>query len=95
MQARVAVERRVGEQLAFELESGLFGREKYEWLAFGIIGQCGTHFGEAAEGFAAAGGAEEKSRLHGLFSRKGAKAQRNFIVNKWRHFLFPFAGIGL
>ncbi len=43
------------------------------------MGQCGTHVGEAAESFAAAGGAEEESRLHDSFSRKGAKAQSNLF----------------
>jgi len=76
LQARVAVERRVGKQLAFELESGLFGCEENEWRALGIFFERGSDFGEAAEGLAAAGGAEEKSRLHDSFSRKGAKAQR-------------------
>ena len=79
MQSRIAVQRIVGEQLTFELKRGLFGREKNERRAFGIIGQCGTHFGEASGRLAAAGGAEEKSRLHGLFSRKAAKAQRNLL----------------
>ena len=79
MQARAAVERRVGKQLAFELEGGLFGREKNERHAFGIYFERVADFGEAAEGFAAAGGAEEKSHLHGLFSRIDAREQRNFI----------------
>jgi len=50
----------------------------------------GADFGEAAKGLAAAGGAEEESRLHGSFSRKGAKAQRNFIVNNAAVFFISF-----
>ena len=75
LQARVAVKRIIGEQLALELEGGLFGREKNERRACGIFLERGTDFGEAAEGFTAAGGAEEKARLHDLFSRKRANAQ--------------------
>jgi hypothetical protein len=80
VESRVTVQRIIGEQLAFKLEGGLFGREKNERRAFGIFFQCVADFGEAAEGFAAAGGSEKKARLHDLFSRKGAKAQRNFIT---------------
>jgi len=64
------------EQLAFELERGLFGREKNQRRTGGIAGQRGPHFGETAERLAAAGRAEEKARLHaGIFTqrRKGAK----------------------
>jgi hypothetical protein len=77
------------------LKRGLLGRKKNERRACGIFFEGCAHFGEAAESFAAAGGAEEKARLHGLFSRKGAKAQRIFIVNKCRYFLFPFGEGGL
>ena len=58
LQACVAVERIVVEQLAFELEGGLLWREKNERRTFGIFFECGADFGEAAEGFTAAGGAE-------------------------------------
>ena len=81
MQPRIAVQRTVGEQLAFELERGLFGREKNERIACRIFFEHGAYFGESAESFAAAGGAEEKSRLHDLFSRKSAKAQRIFSIH--------------
>jgi len=81
VQARVALERRVRQQLAFELEGGLFGRKQNQGLALRGAGERGTDFGEAAEGFAAAGGTEKKARGHGLFSRKGARAQRIFVVN--------------
>ena len=89
-QARVALKRIVREQLAFELKRGLFGCEKNQRSAFGIFGQCGTHFREAAEGLAAAGGAEEKARLHDLFSRDGAMAQWNFVVNNALGFFISF-----
>ena len=50
----------------------------------GSLAQGGADFREAAEGLAAAGGAEEKARLHGKFSRKGAKRQRpkEFIAGR-------------
>ena len=79
MQSGVALKRIVREQLAFELKRGLFGREENQRLAFGIFAQRGADFREAAEGLAAAGGAEEKARLHAGFSRKGARAQRNLL----------------
>jgi hypothetical protein len=79
MQPREARNFPIGEQLSFQLERRLFGREKNNRFAFGIFFERGTHFFETAKGFAAAGGAEEKSRLHDLFSRKGAKAQRNLL----------------
>ena len=82
MQARVAIKRRIRKQLAFELERGLLGREQDQWRAFGIFAQRSADFREAAEGLAAAGGAEEKARLHGRFlaqRRKEAKTQRNLF----------------
>ena len=77
MQAREAVQGIICEQLAFELECCLFGREKNERLAFGIFFQRSVDFFKTAESFAAAGGAEEKSRLHRGFltqRREEAKA---------------------
>ena len=60
-----------GEQLAFELKGGLFGGEQDERRAFGIVPQSSADFHKAAECLAAAGGAEEKSRLHrGIFRPK-------------------------
>ena len=79
MQPGVAGYFRISEQLAFELERGLLGGEQNQWRAGGIFPQRGADFRQTAEGLAAAGGAEEKARLHGLFSRKGAKAQRNLL----------------
>ena len=73
------MERIIRKQLAFELKRGLLGRDQDQRTTIGIIGQCGTHFREAAESLAAAGGAEEKTRLHDLFSRKDARAQRNLL----------------
>jgi hypothetical protein len=96
LQARVAGERATGEQLSFQLKCRLFGRKKNERITGGIFGQCGTHFGEAAEGLAAAGGAEEKVRLHGEIltqRRKDAKAQGDLIVNKPPEFFISFPEI--
>lgn len=85
MQSRVAVEFGVGEQLAFELKGGLLGREQEERRAVGRRDQFPADLREAAEGLAAAGGAEQKSRLHGDgFSRNAAARQKNKI--------FYFAG---
>jgi hypothetical protein len=96
MQPREAVQRIVGEQLTFELKRRLFWREENERCAFGIFFERGADLGEAAEGFAAAGGAEEKSRLHGKIlsqRREEAKAQRNFIVNNALEFFISFPEI--
>ena len=68
-----------GEQLAFELKRGLFGREKDQWCAFGIVPQRGANFGEAAECLAAAGGAEEKSHLHTAFFAQRRDGAKEFI----------------
>jgi len=70
------LQRFVGEQLAFELERGLFGREKNQRLAFGIIFERGADFREAAESFAAAGGAEEKSRSHNFIFHAKARVRK-------------------
>jgi hypothetical protein len=79
VQPHVTVEGTMGEQLAFELESGLFGREKDKRRATGIVFEQGADFSEAAESFAAAGGAEKNSGLHDLFSRKSTTSQRNLF----------------
>jgi len=73
------VKRLIRKQLAFDLEGGLLRREKDQGAAGGIADQGGTHFREAAESLAAAGGAKKKARMHDLFSRKAAKAQRNLL----------------
>ena len=64
------------EQLAFNLKRSLLGREEDERRAVRRGGERGADFGEAAEGLAAASGAEEEARLHTEIltqSRKGAK----------------------
>jgi hypothetical protein len=84
VQSRETAQRIISQQLVFELKRGLFGRKKDKRMAIEIIGQCGTQFGKAAECFAAASGAEEKSRLHGEFltqRHEEAKAQRK---NNWQ-----------
>ncbi len=82
LQARVAVERGVREQLAFKLKRGLFGREQNQRRAFRRGPQAGADFGQTAEGLAAAGGAEKKARLHGgIFTQRGMGA-KEFISMK-------------
>lgn len=81
MQSRKAVQRIVGEQLAFELKRSLFGR-KEDKFASGIFFERLTDFTEAAEGFTAAGGTQEKSHLHeGFLAQRDAdaKAQRIYF----------------
>jgi hypothetical protein len=77
VQSHVAVQRIFREQLAFELERGLFGREQNQRRAIGILAQGVADFGQTAEGFAAAGGAEKESRLHtGFFAQRRADAKK-------------------
>jgi hypothetical protein len=47
----------IGKELAFELVGGLFGGDEDERRSFLGSGECGTDFGQATEGFSAAGGA--------------------------------------
>ena len=76
-QARVAAEGIVGEQLAFELEGGLLGREQNQRRAVRRRSEGGADFRQAAEGLAAAGGAEEEPDLHGpIFSRMGFSGKK-------------------
>ncbi len=91
VQPRVTGQFPVGEQLAFELERGLFGRQQNQRparlrLGAAIFPQRGADFGKTAEGLAAAGGTEEKAHLHtGFFaqSRGGAKQ----FIGAGMHFL--------
>ena len=76
IQTRVAGNSGVAQQLALELEGGLFGCEQNQRIAIRRLRERGAYFSKAAEGLAAAGGAEEEARLHDLFLRKGAWAQR-------------------
>ena len=76
LQARKTGEDGAGEKLAFELEGGLFGREDDQRIAVGLALQRGPHPGETAEGFSAAGGADEEAHGHaGMFMvcERGAK----------------------
>ena len=78
MKPRVTVELRVSEQLTFKLRGGLLGREQQERRAVRRRDQFTADFREAAEGLAAAGGAEQKSRLHrDVFNRKCDARQKN------------------
>ena len=65
MQPGVAAEFRCGEQLAFELEGGLFRRQQQQGRACGRREQFPADFRKAAMGLAAAGGAEEELNAHG------------------------------
>ena len=86
LQPRVTVEFGIGEQLAFDLCGGLLGREQQEWRAVWRRDQLTADFREAAEGLAAASGAEQESRLHGdVFNRKRDARQKNKV--------FYFAGL--
>ncbi len=101
MKARVAVDSRcrgIGEQLPFELERGLFGRQQDQRRTFGIFAQRITDFRQTAERLAAAGGAEKEACLHtGFFAQSGAGAKELIwaAVDFMPYFLFPFGRIGL
>ena len=101
MEARVAIKprcRSIGEQLPFELERGLFGRQQDQGRTFGIFAECITDFRQTAERLAAAGGAEKEARLHtGFFAQRGAGAKKLIWAGMdfSPHFLFPFGWIGL
>ena len=79
LQTGVAGRAVAGEQLAFELEGGLLGREQDERRAGGIGAQRGADFLQAAEGLAAAGGAEKEARLHATVFAQRAEAAKKFI----------------
>ena len=64
LQARVASEAGVVEELAFELEGGLLRGEQEEGRAVGRALQLGADVRKAAPGLAAAGGAEEEVDAH-------------------------------
>jgi hypothetical protein len=64
LQARVAGQRRVGQELAFQLEGGLLGGEENEGRSLRIIAQRRANFGQAPESFPGAGRTEEESRAH-------------------------------
>ena len=82
----------VGQQLAFELEGGLFGGKQNQRPAFalfrrgkrpaGVFAERGADFGEAAESLAAAGRAEEKARLHTGFFTQRRQGGKTFITAK-------------
>ena len=81
---RVTLELRVSEQLTFKLRGGLLGREQQERRAVRRRDQFTADFREAAEGLAAASGAEQKSRLHGdVFNRKRGARQKNKDFYFW------------
>ena len=102
VQPRVAGQRVPGQQLAFELEGGLFGREQDQRQAFRRSRQGGADFGQTAERLAAAGRTEEKARLHALLFAQSREIAKQFIVRfcqaevgGCRYFLFPFGKVAL
>jgi hypothetical protein len=102
MQPGVAGNFTAGEQLPFELEGGLLGREQDQWRAIRIFPQRGADFLKTTERLAAAGRAEEKSRLHTGFFTQKAGGGKQFICIKWQFwsaaghaFLFLLAKAGL
>src|ERR1700677_4304348 len=64
MKPRIAFQRTVREQLTFELEGSLFGRDENQRRAFRIIEQGLADFRQAAERLAAAGRTGKKTDLH-------------------------------
>jgi hypothetical protein len=64
VQAGVAGQGGVAEELPFQLESGLFGGEENEGRPLGVLAERGANFRQAPESFPAAGRTEEKARLH-------------------------------
>ena len=102
VQPRVAGQGAVGEQLAFELKRGLFGREQDQRRAFRRCRQGGPDFRQTAKRLAAAGRTEEKTRLHGLLFAQRREIAKQFIakfwqglVGGWPYFLFPFRKVVL
>ena len=94
-EAGIPGQRRSGQQLAFKLESGLFGRQQNERRAVQIFAQGGTDFRQTAKRLAAAGGAGEKLHLHARCSRNGAVVQSNLCDRGRAYLLFPFTGFDL
>jgi len=67
LQARVAREIGIGEQLAFELEGGLFRGKQEQGRSFGPRRKFRPDRRETTVGLTAARRAEEKSYLHALY----------------------------
>ena len=82
MQPGVAGNFTAGEQLPFELEGGLLGREQDQWRAIRIFPQRGADFLKTTERLAAAGRAEEKARLHTGFFTQRRQGGKTFIMAK-------------
>lgn len=70
---------RLSEQLSFELERSLFGRQQNQRRTLHAFPQDSTDFGQAAECLAAAGGAKQKARLHTGFFVQIRPAAKQFI----------------
>ena len=67
------------EQLPFDLKRGLLGREQDQRRAVRRGGERGADFGEAAESFSTASGAEEEARLHAEILTQSRKVAKEFI----------------
>ncbi len=65
-QPGVTCERGIREQLPFELERGLFRRQQHQRQTFRVGEECVPNLAQTAEGLAAAGGAQNETRMHGL-----------------------------
>jgi hypothetical protein len=90
LEARVAGQGGVAEELAFQLVGGLFGRQKNEGRPLRIVPQRGANFGQAPESFPGAGRTEEESRLHsplvaqnGVAEKENQAADRRNGVMEW------------
>ena len=84
LQARVAGELRVIQELAFELEGGLLGGQQHERR--GIAGgaeQLSADFLQAAPGLAAAGGAEKEVNAHGAMVGRGVQSSRSKVGGRF------------
>jgi phosphomannomutase len=88
MEPRVAGNFAGGQQLTLQLEGSLLGGQQDERRAIRGCGQRGPHFGEAAKGFAAAGGAKEKTRLHSVSFPAKPHRRKEFNL-RWKNYLLP------
>ena len=95
LQTREPAQRVSGQQLAFELEGGLFRGQQDQRFARRVGGERGADFGEAAPGLAAAGGAEEETHLHADVFAQSLPGGKQFMQRDGLYFLFPFPAAGL
>jgi ABC-2 type transport system ATP-binding protein len=67
LQTRVPLQRRIGQELPFQLESGLFWRQQNQRQPLRIFEERAADFFQAQECFPRASRTEQKSRLHPTF----------------------------